>query len=96
MGLDDGSIFIAGGRKSTSPWEDLKTGNLPGYFLTNFNIIKDQILHISAHLFHPLTGWKRLPDMTYGREFPMCGLVTNKAGGKKIVVAGGLTYVCKP
>ena len=50
--------------------------------MTMFNLV---------HLFHPLTGWKRLPDMAYGREWTMCGLVTNKAGGKKIVVAGGLT-----
>ena len=44
-----------------------------------------------VHLFHPLTGWKRLPDMAYAREFTMCGLVTSKDGNKKIVVAGGLT-----
>ena len=49
------------------------------------------LVHNLVHLFNPLTGWKRLPDMTYGREWTMCGLVTNKAGGKKIVVAGGLT-----
>ena len=88
VALEDGSIFIAGGRKGHSPWADFKTGTIP--FPSNGNNIPN-LLQILVHLFHPLTGWKRLPDMTYAREFAMCGLVTNKAGGKKIVVAGGIS-----
>lgn len=42
-----------------------------------------------AYLFHPLNGWMRLPNMYSHRVHMMCGVVTNKDGNKKIVLAGG-------
>ena len=44
-----------------------------------------------AYIFHPLDGWRKLPNMHRARGFMMCGLVTDREGNKKIVVAGGIS-----
>ena len=46
-------------------------------------------IYLSVYLFHPADGWVRLPNMNRGRAHMMCGLVTDREGNKKIVVAGG-------
>ena len=43
----------------------------------------------SIYIFDPRSGWMRLPDMNTTRSHVMCGLVTDREGNKKIVIAGG-------
>ena len=90
MSLGGGNIFIAGGNHDQTDdktWLSLKTGKV--ICIELLYLIFREMIHALAYLFHPVNGWIKLPNMARSRSHPMCGLVTDREGNKKIVVAGG-------
>ena len=90
VAVGDGNIFIAGGARDqidNTTWLSLKTGKCD---LNRTTICEIQFYNQPlAYLFHPVNGWIKVPNMARGRSHPMCGLVTDRDGNRKIVVAGG-------
>ena len=73
------------------------TGAIKSGFMLQPDCLDNVDVHIAiAHFiavyqFHRDEGWEKLPDMLRKRHYMMCGLVTDNAGNRKIVVAGGVS-----
>ena len=84
VAIDDNLIFVAGGWKGAEE----SAGNAhkdKAYKLD----IREYFVLLIAFIFDLRSGWRRLPDMIRARHSMMCGLVTDRRGNKKIVIAGG-------